>query len=279
MPRRSLRKFPRRLPAVAATACAGRSRPSYRFARGADDIADEGETTDDERLRGLAAYRAEIDRIRARRVAPPTPPLPGSRRRFVTMACRRSSFAISSTPSRRMSSRSATPTTPNCSTTAAARQTRSAGCSSHLVGRASEENLRRSDCICSALQLVNFWQDVAVDWQEGSRLSTAGRPRPLWRRRGGHRGGPLLGRMARADRLRGLAHARPECLPARRSVHEPARAARLGNPADGAGPACAYSKRSAPRTATYSGSAPCYGKADWLGLGARALFMSPMHSV
>ena len=37
----------------------------YRFARGADDIADEGEASDDERLRGLAAYRAELDRIEA----------------------------------------------------------------------------------------------------------------------------------------------------------------------------------------------------------------------
>jgi phytoene/squalene synthetase len=26
--------------------------------------------------------------------------------------------------------------------------------------------LHRSDCICSALQLVNFWQDIAIDWQK-----------------------------------------------------------------------------------------------------------------
>ena len=37
----------------------------YRFARGADDIADEGEATDGERLQGLAAYREELDRIAA----------------------------------------------------------------------------------------------------------------------------------------------------------------------------------------------------------------------
>jgi phytoene/squalene synthetase len=36
----------------------------------------------------------------------------------------------------------------------------------HLVGRTSAENLHRSDCICSALQLVNFWQDVAIDWRK-----------------------------------------------------------------------------------------------------------------
>ena len=36
----------------------------------------------------------------------------------------------------------------------------------HLVNRASEENLYRSDCICTALQLINFWQDIAIDWQK-----------------------------------------------------------------------------------------------------------------
>lgn len=36
----------------------------------------------------------------------------------------------------------------------------------HLYGAANEENLRDSDAICSALQLINFWQDVAIDWQK-----------------------------------------------------------------------------------------------------------------
>jgi squalene synthase HpnC len=29
------------------------------------------------------------------------------------------------------------------------------------------DNANRSDAICTALQLVNFWQDVAPDWQKG----------------------------------------------------------------------------------------------------------------
>ena len=33
----------------------------------------------------------------------------------------------------------------------------------HLFGRTEPEHLAQSDCICSALQLINFWQDVAVD--------------------------------------------------------------------------------------------------------------------
>ena len=36
----------------------------------------------------------------------------------------------------------------------------------YIFGEATPENLRRSDCICSALQLINFWQDVAIDWQK-----------------------------------------------------------------------------------------------------------------
>jgi phytoene synthase len=34
----------------------------------------------------------------------------------------------------------------------------------HLFGSATAENLERSDLICSGLQLVNFWQDVRIDY-------------------------------------------------------------------------------------------------------------------
>jgi squalene synthase HpnC len=37
----------------------------------------------------------------------------------------------------------------------------------HLFDRATPENLRRSDSICSGLQLVNFWQDVPIDYAKG----------------------------------------------------------------------------------------------------------------
>jgi squalene synthase HpnC len=36
----------------------------------------------------------------------------------------------------------------------------------YACGEGSEENFRLSDATCSALQLANFWQDVAVDWQK-----------------------------------------------------------------------------------------------------------------
>ncbi|SSY80430.1 squalene synthase HpnC [Alysiella crassa] len=36
----------------------------------------------------------------------------------------------------------------------------------HLYGVHDERSLGQSDGICTALQLINFWQDVAVDWQK-----------------------------------------------------------------------------------------------------------------
>ena len=35
-----------------------------------------------------------------------------------------------------------------------------------LYREESAENLRCSDAICTSLQLINFWQDVAIDWQK-----------------------------------------------------------------------------------------------------------------
>jgi len=35
-----------------------------------------------------------------------------------------------------------------------------------LYQASTPDNLRRSDAICTSLQLINFWQDVAVDWRK-----------------------------------------------------------------------------------------------------------------
>lgn len=37
----------------------------------------------------------------------------------------------------------------------------------HLFGETREDLLRQSDALCTALQLTNFWQDVASDWARG----------------------------------------------------------------------------------------------------------------
>ena len=36
----------------------------------------------------------------------------------------------------------------------------------HLYGAATAQNCRDSDAICSALQIINFLQDVSIDWQK-----------------------------------------------------------------------------------------------------------------
>ena len=36
----------------------------------------------------------------------------------------------------------------------------------HLVGAATPENLADADAICTASQLISFWQDVAADWKK-----------------------------------------------------------------------------------------------------------------
>jgi squalene synthase HpnC len=37
----------------------------------------------------------------------------------------------------------------------------------HLFEASTPENLRRSDAICTGLQLANFWQDVELDYRKG----------------------------------------------------------------------------------------------------------------
>jgi squalene synthase HpnC len=137
----------------------------YRFARTADDIADEGDATAEQRLAGLAAYQAELDRI-ASGQAPQTPP-------FVDLALIIKQHALpiqlfsdlldafaQDVVKKRYTDypelidycrRSANPV---------------GRLVLHLFGRTEAEHLEQSDCICTALQLINFWQDVAIDWQK-----------------------------------------------------------------------------------------------------------------
>ncbi|WP_291994661.1 squalene synthase HpnC [Candidatus Accumulibacter sp. ACC003] len=137
----------------------------YRFARGADDIADEGQISDALRLQGLDVYRAELARIEAGEV-PATPAFQELAHvieewRLPLQLFRDLLDAFSQDVVKKRYAdypelldycrRSANPV---------------GRLLVHLVDRASEDNLRRSDCICTALQLVNFWQDIAIDWQK-----------------------------------------------------------------------------------------------------------------
>ncbi len=137
----------------------------YRFARSADDIADEGDAPAAARLQALAAYGDELDRIE-RGATPATAEFASlatvvSEWRLPLQLLRDLLDAFAQDVVRKRYAdypelldycrRSANPV---------------GRLLLHLVQRASGDNLRYSDCICSGLQLVNFWQDIALDWQK-----------------------------------------------------------------------------------------------------------------
>ena len=145
----------------------------YHFARSADDIADEGSQTNAQRLEALAAYRAHLWACQ-----PGHPP--------ETHAHDESLEAIFS-PLARTIARHQLPLTPFEDLLSAFEQdivqTRYRDQASlddyckhsanpvgrlmlHLYGAHTEHNLAYSDSICTALQRVNFLQDVAIDWQK-----------------------------------------------------------------------------------------------------------------
>jgi squalene synthase HpnC len=135
----------------------------YRFARGADDVADEGFDPAAIRLQKLQRYREQLES--------PAEPLflqlgkivrehelplqlfrdlldafsqDVTKKRYATYSevldyCRRSANPVGRLLL-------------------------------HLFKRTTESNLQQSDAICSALQLINFWQDVEVDYAKDNRV-------------------------------------------------------------------------------------------------------------
>ncbi len=136
-------------------------RAIYRFARTADDIADEGDASPPERLQQLADLAGALDAIESGREAPGWADLATAiRAHQLPVALLRdllSAFAQDVTVKRYADygalfdycRRSANPV----------------GRLLIVLFRRDEPVLREwSDSICTGLQLVNFWQDVALDW-------------------------------------------------------------------------------------------------------------------
>ena len=138
----------------------------YRFARSADDIADEGADPDDVRLRKLSVYPKALERIAAGET--PALPLFADVARIVRehalplalFADLISAFAQDVSKKRYADfpelldycRRSANPV---------------GRLLLHLFKRTSETDLAGSDAVCSALQLINFWQDIELDLAKG----------------------------------------------------------------------------------------------------------------
>jgi squalene synthase HpnC len=141
----------------------------YAFARSADDYADEGEYSTEQRLALLNGYGEKLQQLSHSEV--PDDPV------FIALADviaqhrlplqlfhdLLSAFAQDVTKQRYTSfselldycRRSANPV---------------GRLLLHLSGNDSEENLQLSDHICTALQLINFYQDLAQDFDENGRI-------------------------------------------------------------------------------------------------------------
>src|SRR5687767_1718510 len=134
----------------------------YRFARSADDFADEGDDPPEVRLQKLNDYR--------RQLAAPCAPLLQEVVKTIRehelpvelFADLLDAFCQDVTKKRYANfselldycRRSANPV---------------GRLLLHLFKRTSDLNCRHSDAICSALQLINFWQDVHVDYVKDGR--------------------------------------------------------------------------------------------------------------
>ena len=138
----------------------------YHFARAADDIADEGDLPDEERLSQLDGFRAELARIAGNET--PLTPL------FQNLAAEIRQHMLPMQPfhdlldafsqdvmKKRYANydelldycrRSANPV---------------GTLLLHLYEEATPVNIAYSDAICTSLQLINFWQDVAKDYTIG----------------------------------------------------------------------------------------------------------------
>ena len=155
---------------VASRLVPARLRPAvvaiYKFARTADDLADEGDAPPGTRLAALETFSRALDAI-GRGETPPLAPFPD-----LAVAIRAHGLPLDPFHAL-LSAFSQDVTRTRYATFADVADycERSA----NPVGRlmlalyraATPANERASDAICTGLQLANFWQDIAIDWTKG----------------------------------------------------------------------------------------------------------------
>ncbi|MBB3292320.1 squalene synthase HpnC [Mitsuaria sp. BK045] len=159
---------------VASWLCPPALRPAimaiYGFARTADDLADEGDASAAQRLRDLADYRADLRAVAAGRAPSPR----WAARVFAPLA---RAIAEHRLPLPLLEDLLDAFEQDLVKTDYATRAELLDYCrrSANPVGRLllhlydidDADALRQSDAICSALQLINFWQDFTVDGPRG----------------------------------------------------------------------------------------------------------------
>lgn len=155
---------------VASRLVPARLRPAvvaiYRFARSADDLADEGDAAPGARLAALQVFTRALEAIE-RGETPSLAPFPALADAIRTHRLPMQPFhdLLSAFAQDVTTSRYAT------FADVADYCMRSANPVGRLMlavyGLGAPANNRASDSICTGLQLANFWQDVAIDWQKG----------------------------------------------------------------------------------------------------------------
>ena len=158
---------------VASLLCPPRLRPAvaaiYHFARTADDLADEGDATTEARTAELQAYRADLVAVEEGRYASPrwahvfTPLTAAIQQQHLPAALLHALLDAFEQDLVKTSYADRDELLEYC-----ARSANPVGrLLLHLYGIADAESLRQSDAICSALQLINFWQDMSRDHPRG----------------------------------------------------------------------------------------------------------------
>jgi len=138
----------------------------YRFARSADDFADEGDLPGAQRLTLLAAYHEELRRIESGE--PVRQPLfaelaPLLREHQLPLPLFHDLLSAFEQDVTKKRYADFDEVTDYCQ-----RSANPVGrLLLHLFGQADAQSCAQSDCICSALQLINFLQDIAIDYRKG----------------------------------------------------------------------------------------------------------------
>ena len=158
---------------VASWLCPPSIRPAviaiYRFARTADDIADEGAASARARLADLAGFRADLAAVSEGAQASPRwpevfDPLRAVLRRFqLPLSLLTDLLSAFEQDARAGEYADRIELLDYCK-----RSANPVGrLMLHLYGIEEPSALQRSDSICTALQLANFWQDLGVDIRRG----------------------------------------------------------------------------------------------------------------
>lgn len=167
---------------VASILCPSALRPPiaalYHFARTADDLADEGDATAAQRLADLTAYRQALHA--AALGSPPDPrwahvfgPLQYALQQHHLPVALLDNLLSAFLQDVDISARAATYANRDQLLDYCRRSANPVGrLLLHLYGVQDTASLQQSDAICSALQLINFWQDLSVDLPRGRHYLT-----------------------------------------------------------------------------------------------------------